>query len=122
MILPIWLELSINSCALEASSKGKAFVDLWLDQTTPEQLPDLHAEFLGDVSLDRIGPSPKRGAGMNKTFHHEAAEICFDDPAIEEGNLDDASFFRCDDIVFRDVIAANHVKNDIYRLCGWSNS
>ena len=65
------------------------------------------------AALNSTGAGPERRAGMDEPLDHQLGEIGAADRAALRGDLDDAAFDRRRVVVARDIVAADHVEDDV---------
>src|SRR5271154_7143265 len=94
-------------------SKGENRVDDRPAATRFQERPHLGAEGLGDDRLLRRRPRTQRRAGMDQALHHDRPQIDGRFLTLEERDLHDSPVQGRRRIVALDVVAADHVENDV---------
>ena len=115
-ILPTWAELSMRRCASAASASAKTESTTGLQRPCASSGQTLRVQRLGDRRLFRHRARAQRRAGVEQALGHDDAQVDLDLLPAQERDLHDASVDRRRGVIARDVVAADHVENDVGAL------
>ena len=88
-------------------------MNLWPDGPGFEKRPDFLIKRLSDCCFFLDAAGAERRAGVNKPLEHDRQQIDLQFRTRLESNLQDAAVARGDCVVFLDVIAPDHIEDDI---------
>ena len=115
-IFPICVLASMRACASAALASGKVLSITGLDLAGGDERQHALLDRARDRAFVRDRACAQGRAGMGEPLHHDAAEIDRGLRAGEKGDLHDAPVDRGGFVVALDVVAADHVEDDVGAL------
>ena len=111
-------------CVLDAPMRGGGLgeregrIDQRLATALGEQRPDAGLQRVDDLRLLGDRARPERRAGVDEPLGHDRLQVDLDLAPAQKGDLDDAAVDRRGGVVARDIVAADHVEDDVGALAG----
>jgi len=81
-----------------------------------DERPDARFQGVDDFRLLGDRARTQRRAGVGETLGHDRLQVDLDFAPVEKGDLDDAAVERRNGVVAGDVVAADHVEDDVGAL------